>query len=442
MFFPQSLRKALRIMGAPNLLAENMEYGLSYSVVSYLKKLSQQSKIEYDRLIALIGKKPPPEAGTKVRWRGGGISLAQRRDFIQQLQSLTGEAPTLPMELNTKEFQGFHLALLNKGLKPQSFRNPYDIPRSHLLDQLSRMRRNLLNTSVCSLRGQDSDQLHSVPIAQMGNYQDFLKAAPQPLRDADPEQPKRLHTFGNPFKLDKKGMMIDEADEFVTSPQNKGKRPGDNNNIPGGGPKRRRCMSPLLRLGRAYTPPVTPPASPRPTADMDTNDGAPEPDVLINHLNQNHYGSDGSLDLEAELPSGPADHQENHTPADTQDFQHGDEEENGRPQVGELLPGSEGGAEMVLVEDQPPRYLSPTALKKHIHTETTKVNNELRSLITKEIRKPGRHYEKIFLLLKQIQGTLDTRLIFLQNIIKEAARYRFRASSDVTALLLSPCCLK
>lgn len=73
-----------------------------------------QSKIEYDRLIALIGKKPPPEAGTKVRWRGGGISLAQRRDFIQQLQSLTGEAPTLPMELNTKEFQGFHLALLNK----------------------------------------------------------------------------------------------------------------------------------------------------------------------------------------------------------------------------------------------------------------------------------------------------------------------------------------
>uniref|UniRef100_A0AAQ5XC84 VWFA domain-containing protein n=1 Tax=Amphiprion ocellaris TaxID=80972 RepID=A0AAQ5XC84_AMPOC len=299
-YYIGSLRKALRIMGAPNLLADNMEYGLSYSVVSYLKKLSQQSKIEYDRLIALIGKKPPSEAGIKVRWRGGGISLAQRRDFIQQLQSLTGDVPTL--ELNPKEFQGFHLALLNKGLKPQSFRNPYDIPRSHLLDQLSRMRRNLLNTSVCTLRGQDSDQFHSVPIAQMGNYQDFLKAAPQPLRDADPEQPKRLHTFGNPFKLDKKGMMIDEADEFVTGPQNKGKRPGDSSSMPGGGPKRRRCMSPLLRLGRAYTPPVSPPASPRTSSD----------------------------------------------------------------------------------------------------------------------------YEKIFLLLKQIQGTLDTRLIFLQNIIKEAARFKKR----------------
>uniref|UniRef100_A0A674NH52 Integrator complex subunit 6 n=1 Tax=Takifugu rubripes TaxID=31033 RepID=A0A674NH52_TAKRU len=330
-YYIGSLRKALRIMGAPNLLADNMEYGLSYSVVSYLKKLSQQSKIEYDRLIASIGKKLPPEAGIKVRWRGGGISLGHRRDFIQQLQSLSGDGPNMPMELNPKEFQGFHLAMLNKGLKPQSFRNPYDIPRSHLLDQLSRMRRNLLNTSVCNLRGQDSDQLHSVPIAQMGNYQDFLKSAPQPLRDADPEQPKRLHTFGNPFKLDKKGMMIDEADEFVTGPQNKGKRPADSNNSGGGGPKRRRCMSPLLRLGRAYTPPVTPPASPRP--------------------------------------------------------------------AGEPPPGIEGG---------------------------TEVNNELRALITKEIRKPGRHYEKIFLLLKQIQGTLDTRLIFLHNIIKEAARFKKR----------------
>lgn len=143
-------------MGAPNLLAENMEYGLSYSVVSYLKKLSQQvgsgpgwakgrhrrsgsasetqatlnprrwsacvpqSKIEYDRLISSIGKKLPAEAGIKVRWRGGGVSLAQRRDFIQQLQSLSGDGPSLPAELNPKEFQGFHLAMLNKVRPPGS----------------------------------------------------------------------------------------------------------------------------------------------------------------------------------------------------------------------------------------------------------------------------------------------------------------------------------
>ncbi|KAJ3592536.1 hypothetical protein NHX12_007663 [Muraenolepis orangiensis] len=399
------LKKALRIMGAPNLLADN-EYGLSYSVVSYLKKLSQQSKTEYDRLIASIGKKPAPEPGIKVRWRGGGaISLAQRRDFTQLLQSITGESASMPQELSSKEFQGFHLALLNKSLKPQSLRNPYDIPRSQLLDQLSRMRRNLLHTSIY--------QLHSVPIAQMGNYQDFLKAAPQPLRDADPEQPKRQHTFGNPFKLDKKGMMIDEADEFVTGPQNKGnKRPqGDSSPMQGGGgPKRRRCMSPLLRLGRAYTPPVTPPASPRPTADAEGSDD--EPDFVINHLNENHYSPERSLEPECPAPGPvtptPLDPLENHT-----DY----------PAAAGQGVGESGG---LSPEFRPQRYLSPTALKRQILSECIEVNNQLRALITKEIRKPGRHYEKIFHLLKEIQGTLDTRLIFLQNIIKEAARFKKR----------------
>lgn len=123
---------------------------------------------------------------------------------------------------------------------------------------------------------------------------------------------------------------------------------------------------------------------------MDLTDEASEPDLIINHLNQNHYDSDRSSDSEADHPSGPADHQENHTAADPQDLQHTGEEENGQPLAGELLPGSEAGAEMVLMDDQLPRYLSPEALKKHIHTETTKVNNELRTLITKEIRKPGR----------------------------------------------------
>lgn len=31
-------------------------------------------------------------------------------------------------------------------------------------------------------------------------------------------------------------------------------------------------------------------------------------------------------------------------------------------------------------------------------------------------------YERIFFLLKHVQGSLQTRLIFLQNVIKEASR--------------------
>uniref|UniRef100_A0A6Q2Y250 VWFA domain-containing protein n=1 Tax=Esox lucius TaxID=8010 RepID=A0A6Q2Y250_ESOLU len=341
-------RGSLMIMGAPNLLSDNMEYGMSYSVVSYLKKLSQQTKIEYERLIASVAKKVSSEGGIKVRTRGGVVSLAQRRDFTKLLASITGETASLPQELNTTEFSGFQLATLNKSLKHQGFRNAYDIPRMHLLDQLSRMRRNLLSANICRLRGQDPDQLHSVPIAQMGNYQDFLKALPQPLRDADPERPKRLHTFGNPFKLDKKGMMIDEADEFVTGPQNKGKRPPGDSSMQGsggGGPKRRRCMSPLLRPGRAYTPPVSPAASPSRPEDEEQECG-------------------------------------------------GGEEENGFPREGELSEGSEDGGEAgggeEEEEEHPPRYPSPGELKKLMNSECLEVNAELRALITKEIRKPGR----------------------------------------------------
>lgn len=126
------------------------------------------------------------------------------------------------------------------------------------------------------------------------------------------------------------------------------------------------------------------------------DDEEPEPDLIINHLNDNHYSPDSSLDSELD-PSGPADGQENHMdPLDPQlrdsedEVVEEEEEDNGRPPAGELSPGSEGGPELVLVDDQLTRYLSPAALKKHIHTETAKVNNELRALITKEIRKPGR----------------------------------------------------
>uniref|UniRef100_A0A673L0E9 Integrator complex subunit 6-like n=1 Tax=Sinocyclocheilus rhinocerous TaxID=307959 RepID=A0A673L0E9_9TELE len=372
-YYITALRKALRMMGAPNLLADNMECGLSYSVVSYLKKLSQQAKIEADRVCASVGKKAALDGGIKLRCRSSTLSLAHRKDFTQLLNSIMGDGPALPMEANTKEFAGFQLAALNKEFKPQGLRNPYDIPRSHLLDQLSRMRRNLLHASICILKGQDQDQLHSVPIAQMGNYQDFLKHCPSPLREADPDQPKRLHTFGNPFKLDKKAMMVDEADEFVTGTQGKGKRPGESSSPAGGGaPKRRRCMSPLLRLGRAENNPLV----------------AGHSEIKI--LSFTHPYSENRV------------------------------QENGQSSDSEFSLGSEGE------EEAPRRYPSPCQLKKIRNQESQELNSELRVLITKEIRKPGRRYEKIFYLLKQIQGSLETRLIFLQSIIKEAARFKKR----------------
>uniref|UniRef100_A0A671NC19 VWFA domain-containing protein n=1 Tax=Sinocyclocheilus anshuiensis TaxID=1608454 RepID=A0A671NC19_9TELE len=228
-------------------LKPNLKWRQAFEM--YLKSMPPYfllAKIESDRLIVSVGKKLPQETGIKVKNHSSALSLAHRRDFKQLLQGITGEVPLRLIDMNFKEFAGFQIALLNKDLKPQAYRNAYDIPRQNLVDQVTRMRFNLLRTTQKLIRGQDDDSLHSIPVGQMGNYQEYLKMMLSPLREIDPDQPKRLHTFGNPFKQDKKGMMIDEADEFVTGMQNKKRgNTGDLNS--GTALKRRRSMSPLLR---------------------------------------------------------------------------------------------------------------------------------------------------------------------------------------------------
>ncbi|NXT75501.1 INT6 protein, partial [Zapornia atra] len=436
------LKKAVRMMGAPNLIAHNVEYGLSYSVISYLKKLSQQAKIESDRVIGSVGKKVAQETGIKVRSRSHNLSMAHRNDFQHLLQGITGEIPHRPLDLNMKEYAGFQIALLNKDLKPQTFRNAYDIPRRNLLDQLTRMRSNLLKSTRKFLKGQDEDQVHSVPIAQMGNYQEYLKQIPSPLRELDPDQPRRLHTFGNPFKLDKKGMMIDEADEFVSGPQNKHKRPGEPNMQ--GIPKRRRCMSPLLR-GRPQTPPVvnnhiggkgppTPIAQAQPDLvkpipihkTSETNNDVAMDDVVENHVTD-PLSSDvfpNIVDSEFSMSSFPfnsLDRPATHA----EDVSH--EHLGNNLNVDGFLENHEESCSKEQSTEENLPMSSPSKGKKPVHCRSSReINIELRAQIMREIRKPGRKYERIFFLLKHVQGSLQTRLIFLQNVIKEASRFKKR----------------
>ena len=46
------------------------------------------------------------------------------------------------------------------------------------------------------------DFRHSMPLSQMGNYQEHLKRLPPPLKEIE-TPPVRQHMFGNPFKIDK-----------------------------------------------------------------------------------------------------------------------------------------------------------------------------------------------------------------------------------------------
>lgn len=58
------------------------------------------------------------------------------------------------------------------------------------------MRANFLQPSILNTKLVDDDAKHSLPIGQMGNYQDYLKKMPVPLREIE-STPVRQHMFGN-----------------------------------------------------------------------------------------------------------------------------------------------------------------------------------------------------------------------------------------------------
>ncbi len=124
-------------------------------------------------------------------------------------------------------------------------KNVFEVEREQLREQIDRLRDVVLGrvpvTRPISARParpvlqpsahhRANDKRHSVPISEMGNYQEFLKKAPE-LRPVDEEEHRRAemmqHNFGNPFTLKKKQRnkkslaldvtAIDEADLGVTT---------------------------------------------------------------------------------------------------------------------------------------------------------------------------------------------------------------------------------
>ncbi|XP_035143775.1 integrator complex subunit 6-like isoform X4 [Callithrix jacchus] len=369
---------------------------------SYLKTLPPYyllTKLESERILASVGKKPPQETGIKVKnHSGGGMSLTHNKNFRKLLKEITGETALRLTELNTKEFAGFQVGLLNKDLKPQTYRNAYDIPRRGLLDQLTRMRSNLLKTHKFIV-GQDEDSLHSVPVAQMGNYQEYLKTLASPLREIDPDQPKRLHTFGNPFKQDKKGMMIDEADEFVAGPQNKVKRPGEPNSPMSS--KRRRNATIIHdgheeKMSNGQTPPdgLLSKSAPSELINM-TGDGMPPNQLDSLSDNFTNLSKDGLI----QKPGSNT-------------FVGGAKNCN-------LCVDDQKETEASTLETMPDTLQITPAMAQGI-------NADIKHQLMKEVRKFGRKYERIFILLEEVQGPLEMKKQFVEFTIKEAARFKRR----------------
>ncbi|XP_015979047.2 integrator complex subunit 6-like isoform X5 [Rousettus aegyptiacus] len=368
---------------------------------SYLKTLPPYyllTKLESERILASVGKKPPQEIGIKVKnHSGGGVFLTHSKNFRKLLKEIIGETSLRLTEMNTKEFTGFQVGLLNKDLKPQTYRNAYDISRRGLLDQLTRMRSNLLKTHKFIV-GQDEDSLHSVPVAQMGNYQEYLKTLASPLREIDPDQPKRLHTFGNPFKQDKKGMMIDEADEFVAGPQNKVKRPGEHN-------------SPLSSKRR--------------------RNATVTHDVFEEKMENVQILSDGFLSKSApELMNRAGDGIPNNQLDSLSDDFISLRKDGLIHKPGSNAVTGENKNFSVSADDQKVSVTSTLGTVPNTLQITPAmaqgINADIKHQLMKEVRKFGRKYERIFLLLEGVQGPLAVKKQFVEFTIKEAARFKRR----------------
>ncbi|XP_017299468.1 integrator complex subunit 6-A-like [Diaphorina citri] len=395
-----------------------------------------------------------------------------------------------------------------------------------------------------------SSSIHTMPISQMGNYQEYLKRMAAPLREVE-STPVRQHMFGNPFKIDKR-MMVDEADiDLVGGSPHKGggKRSPHGDSGGGGGgvsprlaskrkpgpiPKHVQVKRQRLSCTSSESPPppspaptLTPPPSPSP---------CPTPTPLSNGLADSGSGDEGEGPLTIvedppntnPTPPSPTDHSpppshlinshdhsllNNHTnngeplrralirmgmPAAISQSLIPDSMENSlsysvlsylkRMKIqakdefdrlcndvstkqntaskNMISAENEGEGPLTIVEDPPitnPTPPSPTdhspppshLINSHDHSlhnnhtnngevgetrpptpdmipaELKKYNMRVRALIYKEVRKPGKNYKPLLEHLTTLQGSTETLMDLLHDIIKESLRFKRKTLAKI-----------
>ncbi|KAG7199341.1 hypothetical protein KM043_018188 [Ampulex compressa] len=497
-YYAASLRRALTRMGAPaplaqTLIPDNMDNSLSYSVLNYLKRLKNEAKREFDRLCSeFISKQLAAAYMTKNLVNGStaavteGVRVVPRTPLKKDLVShplLQDKFTGLRDQLN--EFGGFVIGLVRNQQQrgAQSYRNAFDVPRKSLLDQVVRMRANFLQPSLLHTKLLDDDYVHSMPLAQMGNYQEYLKRMTPPLREIE-SVPVRQHMFGNPFKIDKR-MMVDEADIDMVGATSSTSKGGLKRTLPasdGGGalasrpPPNKRRPGPIPKdvivRRPSYAPANTPPSSPIPWMDDTKNQvtptadshGGQSPNYAFNAFSPpSPNPSEKLVNGVAEMPlipvfeAIPSDHINNHmdaplalTPAISNNIDTPKSDvkveriDHAKNECNKLPPHDcvENSVKVECLAEE--RLTNHIEEKRDAKAEKEKVltkkeledirrhNLSIRELVYKEVRRRGTNYATLFSHLHQIQGTLDIRLAFLRDIVKESLRFKRR---NLAALL-------
>uniref|UniRef100_A0A158R5X2 VWFA domain-containing protein n=1 Tax=Syphacia muris TaxID=451379 RepID=A0A158R5X2_9BILA len=221
-YYMQPLKKAFARLGVTNSLLEpDQGQQYSYNILKYLAKTKHVAREEFDSQCASIANAlqhsiPPPITQIMLTPRKSLYDTSSRKKYRK-----------LP---SSEYFKGYQIQIGKRKIRAApslQFRNPFEIKRDNLVEQLGKMNTNLFlnldDRKVPVLEGglpgtiinlQNAEDLHSLPVGQMGNYQDYVKGLEAigrgPLREVEP-QAIRVHAFGNPFKIDKKSIAVDEV---------------------------------------------------------------------------------------------------------------------------------------------------------------------------------------------------------------------------------------
>lgn len=243
----------------------------------------------------------------------------------------------------------------------------------------------------------------------MGNYQEYLKRMPTPLREIE-STPVRQHMFGNPFKIEKR-MMVDEADIDPVggggSPARGQKRPLDS---PIGFPRSKRKPGPLPREFRLWRPHSPSPSSniQNPLSPQPTSNGPEDIELLYDskgRINtQSNQASDGNDSL-WDIHNSSSRVLVNHV--------------NSRP-TSNHVDGWNINNDVINLDsddlEQNENFLREWSTRAEIV--------HIRSEVYKEIRRPGRNFEKLFQRLQTFHGNVAMRIFMVREAIQEAGRFK------------------
>lgn len=228
------LRKALLNINVPYpllqfLLPENVDNYLSPTIANQLKHIKNTAKQDQENLCMKVYKQlkqpKPPYRQLETAKLNPGVQL--RRDLVRN-PLLRDTFAKLHAEIEPLENFTIVVPRMTRQQSAKSYRNPFDIPRRDLIEEIARMREIILRPTPASLVAKDSG--HCLPISEMGNYQEYLKNKDNPLREIEPTN-VRQHMFGNPYKKDKHMVMVDEADLGEVAPMKSANGAGSSGNV-------------------------------------------------------------------------------------------------------------------------------------------------------------------------------------------------------------------